>query len=102
VAEHRIVCTVQEPYDQPTTHAHIVSVGIGSDPDKASDSWTLRRVLDAMANGDQFYTQGVSSGKVARVQAVACSVCRHTIIRSSADAVYDNNLDSLRRCRPFS
>jgi hypothetical protein len=96
---YRIVCTDQEPVYQPTTHAHIVSVGLGDNPDKASDKKTLAEVIAAIDRGDTFYTQGKSSGKVAIVRVVGCERCGRRIIRSAADAVQDNNLDYLRRCQ---
>ena len=98
MARYRIVCTDQEPYYQPTTHAHIVAVGTGTDPSKADQRWTLQEVLDAMDRGDSFYTVGVRSGKVALVEKYNCTSCWRTHIRSSPDAVTDNNLDNLRRC----
>lgn len=98
MATYRIVCTDQEPVTQPTTHAHIVSVGVGNDPNKADQKWTLNQVVTALNNGDVFYTQGVTSGRIARVESYVCSACRRTHIRSTPDAVADNNLDSLRRC----
>lgn len=94
----RIVCTVQEPITQPTTHAHIVSVGTGSDPDRAP-RLTLAQVIVAIKKGDIFYTVGETSGKIALVKVVGCDKCGNEIIRSAADAVTDNNLDNLRRCR---
>ncbi len=99
MASYRIVCTEQEPVSEPTSHAHIVAVGTGDDPDRAKQRWTLAEVLKAMTGGDNFYTLGPSSGKRAEVMKVACEVCGRTIIRSAADRVTDNNLDSLRRCR---
>lgn len=98
MAQHRIVCTDQEPYYQPATHAHIVAVGTGTDPNRAKQRWTLQQVLDAMDRGEVFYTLGVHSGKVALVEKYTCSQCWRTHIRSAPDAVTDNNLDNLRRC----
>lgn len=98
MAYYRIVCTEQEPADQPTTHAHIVAVGIGTDPDQADQRWTLDQVLAAMDRGDAFYTQGKNSGKIAWVEKYVCTRCGRTYIRSTPDAVADNNLDYLRRC----
>jgi hypothetical protein len=43
---------------------------------------------------DIFYTQGTTSGKVALVQKYACTQCGRAHIRSAADAVTDNALDS--------
>jgi len=99
MAHYRIVCTDQEPFYQPTTHAHIVSVGVGDDPESASNRWTLDEVLAAIDRGDVFYTRGKSTGAVAVVEKYICGRCRRTFIRSAPDAVTDNNLDSLRRCR---
>jgi len=98
VAQHRIVCTDQEPYHQPTTHAHIVAGGTGTNPNRAEQRWTLQQVLDAMDRGEVFFTVGVHSGKVALVEKFTCGRCWRTHIRSAPDAVVDNNLDSLRRC----
>jgi hypothetical protein len=48
-------------------HAHIVAVGTGEDPQSASHRWTLWEVLQAMDQGDIFFTRGEHSGRVARV-----------------------------------
>ncbi len=98
MSTYRIVCTEQEPASQPPTHAHIVAVGTGSNSGTADRRWTLNEVLTAMDRGDRFYTQGDVSGKVAYVEKYVCRPCQRTYIRSTADAVPDNNLDSLRRC----
>lgn len=98
MARYRIVCTEQQPVHQPTTHAHIVAVGTGTDPKKATKRWKLSEALNAMNNGDSFYTQGTTSGKAARVEKYGCPKCGRTYIRSTRDAVHDNNLDNLRRC----
>ena len=98
MAEHRVVCTEQMPMDEPTSHAHIVVVGTGADPDHATGHWTLAGVISSIGAGNVFYTISPSTGKKATVRVVPCSACGHQIIKSSADAVTDNNLDSLRRC----
>jgi hypothetical protein len=98
IVSYRIVCTDQEPAGAGPHDAHIVGVGTGTDPDSASMHWTLDRVLAALDRGEYFYTQGKHSGKVARVLPWNCSYCGRRTIRSSADAVTDNNLDSLRYC----
>ena len=99
MADYRIVCTEQEPFSQPTTHAHIVAVGSGNDPDKADTRWTLDEVLGAMDRGNRFYTVSPTTDKIALVEKYTCDKCWRTFIRSAPDAVRDNNLDSLRRCR---
>jgi len=93
---YRIVCTEQEPAWLPTYHAHIVAVGTGNG--NANLRWTLDQVLMAMDRGDTFYTQGEQSGRIANVVKYICSRCHRTYIRSTPDAVYDNNLDNLRVC----
>lgn len=98
MVNYRIVCTEQQPFYQPTTHAHIVAVGTGNNPAQADERWTLDQVLGAMDRGHTFYTKGVYSGKVAGVHKYVCRLCRRTYIRSNADVVRDNNLDSLRKC----
>jgi hypothetical protein len=99
MSSHRVVCTRQEPVTQPTSHAHIVAVGTGNDPDQETLSWALTEVIRAIeATGDTFYTVGLSTGRRARVLVVPCGYCGEKIIRSAPDHVYDNNLDSLRRC----
>ena len=103
MAQYRIVCTTQVPVYEPTTHAHIVAVGTGDDPDQYSKYWTLDEVLQAIDAGHTFYTKGETSGKTALVEKLLCPSCRGTYtIRSKPDAVKDNNLDSLRTCRASS
>lgn len=98
MANYRIVCTEQQPYGNPPTHAHIVAVGTGEDSSSASHRWTLREVLEAMDRGDVFFTRGERSGRVALVVKYLCSRCLGYHIKSAPDAVADNNLDSLRYC----
>ncbi len=94
----RIVCTEQEPVFRPPQHAHIVAVGIGNDPGSASERLTLAEVLQQIASGVIFYTIGATSGKTAYVEPFRCTWCGRVFIRSRADSVKDNNLDSLRYC----
>ena len=98
MAEYRIICTNQEPVAQPNDRAHIVAVGTGTTPDKYDTYWTLDQVLTAMDRGHIFYTRGRNSDKVARVEKYVCGRCSRTHIRSSPDAVQDNNLDNLPNC----
>jgi len=96
---YRIVCTNQQPADRPPAHAHIVAVGTGPNSEHAEQKWTLDQVLTAMDRGDTFYTQGDRSGRTASVEKYRCAPCARTYIRSTPDAVEDNNLDNLRTCR---
>lgn len=94
----RIVCTEQEPAASPPTNAHIVAVGVGNEPGRASSRMTLSEVIASMDQGNVFYTQGERSGQVALVHKVWCPQRRHMIIKSAPDAVHDNNLDGMRYC----
>lgn len=96
---YRIVCTNQLPANRPPEHAHIVAIGVGSDPARYTQSFTLAQVLQMMVNGDKFYTQGVKTGKVAWVERYACLHCNQWHIRSTPDKVPENNLDSLNSCQ---
>lgn len=98
MTNYRIICTTQEPIGQPTSHAHIVAVGTGATAQQYTQRWTLAQVIAAMDRGDTFYTRGESSGREARVEKYTCTKCWQTWIRSTADAVQDNNLDNLPRC----
>ncbi|MDP9329455.1 MAG: DUF3892 domain-containing protein [Actinomycetota bacterium] len=99
MASHHIVCGNQYPVDQPTTHAHLVRVGLRGNSSKTySRILSLAEVLRWMDAGETFYTVSPSSAKIAQVVEVACSVCKERIIRSAADAVSDNNLDNLSSC----
>ena len=99
--DYRIVCTEQQPAQNPPQHAHIVAVGVGTDPDQASQRFTLAQVIQKMENRDRFYTTGLRTGKTAWVEKYYCSYCRREHIRSSPDATIDNNLDCLRYCRSW-
>ena len=83
--------TTKEP------HAHIVSAGIGGHLGAPAKKMTVGEVRSAIAAGGVFYTVGPTSGKVAVVRNDICKAygCAVQTIRSGADAVTDNNLDSL-------
>ncbi len=98
MARYRIVCTEQVSATAHPNNAKIVAVGTGTDPGKAEKRWTVAEVVTAMDSGDTFYTEGETSGRVAEVEKYWCAACPAWHIRSKADAVTDNNLDSLRSC----
>lgn len=91
----RIVCTTQSNPSAPG-HGHIVAVGTGTDPDRASGKATVDEVRRRLANGEAFYTQD-AAGHRASVRPFDCS-CGIRTIRSAADATTANNLDNLRAC----
>jgi hypothetical protein len=96
MADHRIICIVRSPPSPPHKHGHIVGVGIASGGGRqmlnVSDVYTL------MANGERFYTKGQQSGHVASIEKYHCSQCIVDSLRSTRDAVKDNNLDYLPQC----
>ena len=96
--EYRILCTRKSEVPTPRRHGHIVSVGTGTTPQQYSQTWTVAQVLAAIGRGDLFYTQSVSTGKVAKVEPYTCHICSRQGIRTTADAVKDNNLDDLPLC----
>jgi hypothetical protein len=90
---YRIVC-VETLYP----HRHITHVGTGPDP--ANQRWDVMAVRAAIRNGDRFYTYSPSTGKTADVEPYDFWTGSRWIytIRSTPDAVWDNNLDNLRVC----
>jgi hypothetical protein len=98
MTDYRIVCTTQEPVSAPPTHAHIVAVGVGTDPNKADEKLTLQEVLTKMDRGDRFYTKGGYPERLAWVEKFWCTACDRWHIRSQPDRTTANNLDSLRTC----
>ena len=75
---------------------HVVRVGTGLEPPKATRFWTAEEVIEAFARGDSFFTRSPSTGQVARIEIVACDVCGRRVLRSPADG--DNDLDELSAC----
>jgi hypothetical protein len=94
--EYQIVCA-----ERLESHEHITHVGTGTDAQTATKRWTVQAVRTALENGDRFYTVSPSTDRVADVRAYDAVVDGRTVetIRSSADAVEDNNLDNIRVCR---
>lgn len=91
----RIVCVDKSNSDHTR---HIVSVGIGTDPEHANSKEDVPTVRRNIQNGVRYFTKSESTGKVADVEPFDCS-CGVKTIRSKADAVRDNNLDNLRACQ---
>ena len=94
----RIVCT-DKVTSPGRTHPHIVSVGTGTDPGRASDRFSIEQVRAQIAAGTRFFTISLSTGAEAEVEPFDCPVCAFRTIRSNPNHVTDNNLDTLRPCR---
>jgi hypothetical protein len=98
MAGMQIVCT-DKLTSPERTHPHIVSVGTGTDPDRASARSSVEQVRTQIAAGVRFFTVSPSTGAEAEVERFDCPVCTFRTIRSDPDHVTDNNLDNLRPCR---
>jgi hypothetical protein len=93
---NRIVCVRTEH-----PHRHILSVGVGDSTGTAMTTMSVSAVRGQIDAGDVFETYSPSTGKIAQVKKDTCgkSGCPVLTIRSTADAVSDNNLDNLAECR---
>ena len=97
VGRLQIVCTTKSSHTSPSayTHGHITGVGVGN-----ASGWTHRytvaQVREMIAQGWVFYTVSPSTGRIAYVEPYTC--CGIQTIRSTPDAVKDNNLDNLPNC----
>ena len=94
----RIVCVERDPMFLPRPHPHVARVGTGLEPGTPARLWTVDEVIEGFARGDSFFTRSPSTGRIARIEIVACEVCGRRILRSATDAVTDNDLDELSGC----
>ncbi len=94
MSSYQIVCVVTK---YPHRHIEAVGTGVG---DRADKSWSVEEVRHAIASGDTFHTTSRSTGRHASVLIDNCNIDRCTVktIRSTPDAIADNNLDHLRTC----
>jgi len=81
-------------------HRHIVSVGVGADSEVPIRTLTLGEVREALRRNVLFYTRSPSTGAEVAVREATCGipVCNLVTIKSTPDAVTDNNLDELPDC----
>lgn len=100
MASYRVVCAEQVPSRAHPLNGKIVAVGSNdSGGGQATGRWTVPEVVSALDAGHVFYTYGEQSRETARVIKYWCTACGgEWHIKSSPDAVPDNNLDSLRLC----
>ncbi len=87
MANHQITCATKVH-----AHRHITQIG---GPD---GRWTIAQAYAAMDRGEGFYTVSPSTRKVARVIKFRCRFCTTASLTTTADAVWDNNLDNLPNC----
>jgi hypothetical protein len=94
----RVVCVKLGTVHHPTPHTHIVSVGTGDWVDRADMRWTFPQVLEAMTEGDIFYTRSETTGGVTPLITHRCPQCGSTCLQSLAGSVSDTSLDEMRNC----
>jgi hypothetical protein len=94
----RVVCVKLGAVNHPTPHTHIIGVGTGDRADWADMRWTFPQVLEAMMEGDVFYTRSETTGRVTPLVTYKCPRCGSTCIRSLEGSVSDNDLDGMRNC----
>jgi len=96
----RIVCIVKKPTHHDRHH-HIIEVGVGHEPDKATEGLSTEEVIRELKNpaGDRFFVTG-THGSESEVIYKDCPVCGppHQIITTTADQTKTDNLLSLREC----
>lgn len=78
-------------------HEHITEVGTGTADEGWDRLWSVAEVRDALAAGTRFYTVSPSTKKTADVDIYDCDIdgCKIQTIRSTPDAIEDNNLDNI-------
>lgn len=97
MASWRIVCVKWGTVSHPP-HTHITGIGTGDRADWADMRWALEQVLEAMAEGDTFYTQSEATGQMTPVETYECFHCGEIYLRSAAGSVADNDLEKMRNC----
>ena len=99
MATYRVVCTEREAANAHPYVGRILAIGANDEGGTGATSrWLVREVVTALDAGHVFYTHGEQSGKTARVVKYWCTPCAQWHIRSTPDAVRDDNLDDLRAC----
>ena len=73
-------------------HGHILQAG-----PSGAERYTVEQIRGFLDSGNDFYVVGQNSGRRSQVAKYDCSRGIRTI-RSYADGVWDNNLDSLPSC----
>jgi Protein of unknown function (DUF3892) len=73
-------------------HHHIVGIGLST-----GERLDMNQAYLLINSGHVLYTRSPSTRKVAGVRTYRC--CSLHTLRSSPDAVHDNNLDYLPSCR---
>lgn len=96
MTDHRVVCTEQTDWNSQG-HGRIIAIGTGDDVDQAGRRWTVAETYAALDAGHTFHVISPTTRKKSWVGKY--TVNGIPTLRSYADKVWDNNLDSLRGCR---
>lgn len=94
----RVVCVKLGTIHHPKPHTHIIGVGTGDRADWADMRWTFPQMLEAMVEGDIFYTRSETTGRITPLVTCKCPRCGSTCIRSLEASVPDDGLDEMRNC----
>lgn len=96
MSTYQIVCVNTEH-----PHRHITHVGLGTTQGGYHARLTVAEVRSLLRAGHRFITVSPSTGSTADVRPDDCKYAGCTVetIRSTADAVTDNNLDNLATCQ---
>lgn len=89
MSDYQITCVTE--HLNSGHDGHILTVGSGS------ARWTVTQARAAIDQGHTFHTISRSTGRRAEVRKHTCH-CGYRTLKSSADAVTDNNLDYLPPC----
>jgi hypothetical protein len=76
----RVVCVKLGTVNHPQPHTHIIGVGTGDRADWADMRWTIPQVLEAMMEGDVFYTRSETTGRVTPQEKLKSSGIRAPLI----------------------
>jgi hypothetical protein len=97
--EQRVVCITKHPTHQDRYH-RITHIGVGADPDKASEKLDVATVIRNIKSGQRYYVDG-SDGSRSTVIVRKCPHCTngHEIVATTADDTKKDNLLQLRECR---
>jgi hypothetical protein len=100
IMEHRVIC-VNKTRGVLASCEHITNLGLG-DESGYYQRITVDEVLRQIRNpfGDRYYTVSPTTGARAEVIEGQCEVCGgRPYVRTTADGIRDNNLNSLTLCR---
>ncbi len=103
MARYQVVCVDKAPAVGSPYHTHITHLGLATTggTKRVTREWMIQELRKPA--GHRFYTISPNTGAVAEVIEAGCEVCGvKPYVRTTADGVYDNNLNSLEACPVFA